>query len=178
MVRTKKIYREHLLNGAYQLVVAEGFKNFHARNVAKQIKCSTQPIYREFTNLTEFKDSLCDFIIAKIENYFKKNSITSLEGLSATVSSYAKKYPKEFLRFFVEDAECSMRVEGYIRGYFNQIAKEQHDYDSLEEDERNAMFQMFWYYIVGKGSLIAYQDREIPDTKVFLEKIETLYILE
>lgn len=55
MVRTKKIHREHLLQGAFRLIVEQGFKNFHARKIADMIDCSTQPIYREFESLEKFR---------------------------------------------------------------------------------------------------------------------------
>lgn len=175
MVRTKKIYREHLLNGAYQLVVNDGFKHFHARNVAKQIQCSTQPIYREFKNLTEFKTSLCEYIVSKMENFFKKFEINSLESLSKTIGDYAKKNPKEFHRFFIEDSVCSEYVENYIRTYFDKIVTDNADYAKLNEAELNSMFKMFWYYSVGKSSLIAHQDRELFACDSFLTNLDHLY---
>ena len=53
MVRTQRVQRSHIIDGAYQLIIDEGFKKFHARNIAQHIACSTQPIYREFANLAE-----------------------------------------------------------------------------------------------------------------------------
>lgn len=175
MVRTKKIYREHLLNGAYQLVVNEGFKHFHARNVAKQIQCSTQPIYREFKNLTEFKDSLCEFVISKMENFFKKYTIDSLETLAKVINDYGKKYPKEFQRFFIEDTQCSERVEKYIHDHFDRIISESDEYPALSQEQRETLFKLFWHYIIGKTTLVAHQERDIQAEDNLLDKLHELY---
>ncbi|MDH6364794.1 AcrR family transcriptional regulator [Enterococcus sp. PF1-24] len=157
MVRTKKIYREHLLHGAYQLVVNDGFKHFHARNVAKQIQCSTQPIYREFENLKEFKDSLCVFIIQKVENFFKKHPIDDLDALSHTIAAYSKKYPKEFQRFFIEDNQCSEYLENYIRNHFEKVMKDS-DYADMPQEKKDSTFKLFWYYTIGRLTLQTNQD--------------------
>ena len=52
----RKVYtREHILKAAYELINKEGFGNFTARNIAKQMGISTQPIYLEFENMQDLK---------------------------------------------------------------------------------------------------------------------------
>ena len=53
MARKKTITHDQILNAAYDLVVEQGFKSFTARNIAKKMNCSTQPIYLEFKNMAE-----------------------------------------------------------------------------------------------------------------------------
>ena len=55
MARKKTITHDQILNAAYDLVVEQGFKSFTARNIAKKMNCSTQPIYLEFKNMAELK---------------------------------------------------------------------------------------------------------------------------
>ena len=65
MVRTQPVQRSQIIDGAYQLIINEGFKKFHARNIAQHIACSTQPIYREFANLAELKSVLTTRVLLK-----------------------------------------------------------------------------------------------------------------
>ncbi|WP_179395702.1 TetR family transcriptional regulator [Lacticaseibacillus absianus] len=58
MARKKTITHDQILAAAYELVVEEGFKHFTARNIAKRMGCSTQPIYLEFANMAELKQSV------------------------------------------------------------------------------------------------------------------------
>ena len=52
----RKVYtREHILKAAYELINREGFGNFTARNIAKHMGISTQPIYLEFENMQDLK---------------------------------------------------------------------------------------------------------------------------
>lgn len=45
MLRSTIIAQEVIIEAAFELVRKEGFEVLSARNIAKQIGCSTQPIY-------------------------------------------------------------------------------------------------------------------------------------
>lgn len=48
-----KITREQILNGAFELVRQKGEKALNARSLAKELKCSTQPIFNHFSGMEE-----------------------------------------------------------------------------------------------------------------------------
>ena len=58
MPRKKTITREQILKAAHEVVASEGFSKFTARNIATKMKCSTQPIYLEFKNMDDLKQTL------------------------------------------------------------------------------------------------------------------------
>lgn len=58
MARKKMILKEDILKTAYELALDESFKSLTARNIAKKMNCSTQPIYLEFANMDELKDAV------------------------------------------------------------------------------------------------------------------------
>lgn len=68
MSRRKMITRDQILNTTYALVRQEGFAKVTARNVAKRMKCSTQPIYLEFKNMGELKSE----VYTKMEDELKR----------------------------------------------------------------------------------------------------------
>ena len=69
MARKKTITREQILAAAYDLVAKEGFSKFTARNIAGHMNCSTQPIYLEFKNMDDLKESLFE----KIKTYLQED---------------------------------------------------------------------------------------------------------
>lgn len=79
MSRRKIITRDQILNTTYALVRQEGFSKVTARNVAKRMKCSTQPIYLEFNSMGELKEE----VYAKMEGELKR----WLHGKQANVAS-------------------------------------------------------------------------------------------
>jgi len=70
MARKKTITRDQILKAAYEVVAKEGFARFTARNIAAKMKCSTQPIYLEFKNMEDLKQSLLkaifDYLSAEV----------------------------------------------------------------------------------------------------------------
>ena len=74
MARKKTILKAHILDTAYDVVKTEGFEGFTARNIAKTMNCSTQPIYLEFKNMDDLKNELYFRIKEYLtETIFKKN---------------------------------------------------------------------------------------------------------
>ena len=48
MPPAKKFQREDIIRTAYELVKSEGMGEMNARRIAKELGCSTQPIYHNF----------------------------------------------------------------------------------------------------------------------------------
>lgn len=144
MVRTQRVQRSHIIDGAYQLIINEGFKKFHARNIAQQISCSTQPIYREFANLAELKSVLTNRILLKYGDFLEDQEPRSLQALSRTITNYALDYPEEFYRFFLQDPDTVQSAKKVTKEVFLTI----------RSDKGNSVyFDFFWQYCIGKAAL-------------------------
>lgn len=141
MVRTKKVYRKHIIDGAYSLVLEEGFKKFQARNIAKRISCSTQPIYREFDNLAEVREALETRVLEKYQHFIEGAACDQLRELSQGIIDYAKENPVEFQRFFIEAPESSETLKAITQGYYQKT------------QAPDGLYNLFWCYIIGRASL-------------------------
>ena len=51
MPAVKKITRESIINGAFDVLREKGYSALNARSVAEKTGCSTQPIYNSFKNM-------------------------------------------------------------------------------------------------------------------------------
>ncbi|MBM7712675.1 TetR/AcrR family transcriptional regulator [Enterococcus xiangfangensis] len=154
MVRTQRVQRSHIIDGAYQLIINEGFKKFHARNIAQHIACSTQPIYREFANLAELKSVLTSRILVKYSDFLQDQEPRSLQSLSTTITNYALDYPDEFHRFFLQDSDTIQLVK--------QVTKD--TFVALQSEKNNPFFfDFFWQYCIGKAALAVNNANHTPD---------------
>ncbi|MDT2596594.1 TetR/AcrR family transcriptional regulator [Enterococcus dongliensis] len=154
MVRTQRVLRSQIIDGAYQLIINEGFKKFHARNIAQHIACSTQPIYREFANLAELKTVLTNRILVKYSDFLEDQEPKSLQTLSNTIMNYALDYPEEFQRFFLQDSDTIQLVK--------QVTKEVFTANKLEKNN-DLFFDFFWQYCIGKAALAINNANHTPD---------------
>ncbi|HCC00988.1 MAG TPA: hypothetical protein DEP42_07235 [Ruminococcaceae bacterium] len=57
----QKITKQVVLQGAFSLIQKEGIQKFNARNLAKQINCSVQPLYSYFSNIETLIYAVYDF---------------------------------------------------------------------------------------------------------------------
>lgn len=144
MVRTQRVRRSHIIDGAYQLIINEGFKKFHARNIAQHIACSTQPIYREFANLAELKSVLISRILIKYTDFLEDQEPKSLQSLSKAITNYAMDYPDEFYRFFLQDSDTIQQIKQVTRDIFATIQPEK---------STSILFDFYWQYCIGKAAL-------------------------
>lgn len=62
----KRIFKQDILDAAVRLVREKGPQSISVRNLAKEMNCSTQPIYSVFDNMETLTDELIAFVR---ENY-------------------------------------------------------------------------------------------------------------
>lgn len=73
----KQISKDQIINKSYEFVRQNGFQSLTARSLAKELDCSTQPIYQSFQDMNELKNVLAEksirFMLQYIENYSEGN---------------------------------------------------------------------------------------------------------
>ena len=55
MAGVARIQREDIINTAFEIVKEKGMEGLNARDVAKKLNCSIQPIFYQFSNMEELK---------------------------------------------------------------------------------------------------------------------------
>lgn len=54
----KQITKNQMIETAYQMIRNEGYESLTTRKLAKELHCSTQPIYQTFSDMKELKSEL------------------------------------------------------------------------------------------------------------------------
>ena len=94
MARKEQISKQMILDGAFDLVRTQGIEMLTARKLAAHISCSTQPIFRVYTNMEELSNEV--FVKAKAfyEQFcldFEQTDETPFVDLGLCYISFAKK---------------------------------------------------------------------------------------
>lgn len=115
-MKTKQIQRNQIIVGASDIFLEKGICDMKARDIAKELGCSTQPIYYTFDSLDQLCELAIDNAFRKIEKELvvqKSNNINEMlldidvkflnifakyEGLSETLFSKSK-YSKLLANF-------------------------------------------------------------------------------
>ena len=104
MARRKEIDKEKILDGAYKLAVKDGIESLTARNIAKAVHCSTQPIYLEFENMTDLRNQVLGRISKELKTNTLQQNFTAepLIDLALSYIYFAKDHVGLFRAMFVD----------------------------------------------------------------------------
>jgi len=73
MPAKKQISKEAILQAALEIVRECGLSAVNARNLAKKLQCSTQPIYLSFTGMDELKVAVTQMIDTEYDLFVKSH---------------------------------------------------------------------------------------------------------
>ncbi|EMS72203.1 TetR/AcrR family transcriptional regulator [Ruminiclostridium cellobioparum] len=164
-----KIFKEKILEAAFNLTREKGWENINARSLASKLSCSTQPIFRIYKDMAELKKDIFDYIEAfynqYIESHIDPENIFFSIGMAYI--GFAKEEPNLFKMLFMsnnfktasfmemlEDEENSAIADRIAAG--NQITIENAKYLYMET----------WLFTHGIASMVAtnscsFQNNEI-----------------
>lgn len=71
MPAKKQITKDMILTAALKLLKQDGFEAVTIKGLAKELKCSTQPIYLSFTGMDELRNELIPLAIKDFEDTMK-----------------------------------------------------------------------------------------------------------
>lgn len=157
MARRKSITREQILNAAYQLVLAEGFSKFTARNVASRMKCSTQPIYLEFDNM----DDLREQVMLKIQTYLLDNIFSKvitgnvLHDLVLNYVQFAEENRTLYRTLYVEEYIDAKELNDFNRTLFMSHMNQDEVFEKLTVEQKENCFITSWVMATGIATLNA-----------------------
>ena len=122
MARKEQFTKEYIINGGVEFVRQNGIEQLNVRNLAQFMKCSTQPIFRNYTNIEEYKLDLKKALHNRYKNYIYENT-DKKNYLFTTCYSYAlfaNVEPNIFRALFITSLAGSRTVDEVIISSRNQ----------------------------------------------------------
>lgn len=174
MARKKTILKSHILDTAYAVVKKEGFEGFTARNIAKTMDCSTQPIYLEFKNMDDLKNEL----YTKIKDYLTETIFTNdrsedpILNICLNFVHFAKDEPIFFRALFLENHLEPKKMHNLPYEEMLAAFEQNPKTDSLNKAEKRSLFESIWISVYGTAALLAQDLIELDEValKNSLEK--------
>lgn len=171
MARKKTILKENILKTAYLVLRNEGFKGFTARNIAKQMDCSTQPIYLEFKNMDELKSELMEKVYTYLTEEIYKCPRTGDQMLDFCINyiDFANKESNFFTALFLENQIDVCVLHQFSFQTFMEALSENRRTNQLNSKEKSRAFERIWPTIHGTASMVAqgtisFDEQEIINT--------------
>lgn len=156
MARKKEIDKQRILDAAYKLAVRGGIESLTARNVAKAVNCSTQPIYLEFENMQDLRNQ----VLAKISDELKSNTLQQnftgepLIDLDLSYLYFAKEHVDLFRAMFLDGEFGNQMIVDTLMGLGLEKFKQQFDAEQFSEERLNHIVISNWIAATGLATLL------------------------
>lgn len=148
----RKVYtKDQILKAAHEVVLESGFEKFTARNVAKKMGISTQPIYLEFKNMEDLKRTLLQKIETDLTRKFMSQPITGDLIVDAPVHyvEFALKKPKLFKALFADPKGGGPIMYEYSVEFYKELSKQSRRFGKLPKEDFELLHLEAWIVVNG-----------------------------
>jgi len=171
-----KILKKHIIEGSLNIVRREGMSRLNARNIAKEIKYSTQPIYTYYATMEELKADVLKAASDYFDNYLaecvKHRKGTSAYGaIGLGYIQFAKEEKELFKLLFMQD---NIYGQTWEQEQNSQIEMVMAATGLSRDDAKNFHLQM-WIFAHGIATFFATSYLDISDELIdeFLTRVSS-----
>lgn len=156
MARKKEIDKQRILDAAYKLAVRGGIESLTARNIAKAVNCSTQPIYLEFENMQDLRNQ----VLARISDELKSNTLQQnftgepLIDLDLSYLYFAKEHVDLFRAMFVDGKFGNQMIVDTLMELGIEKFKQQFDAEQYSDERLKHIVIANWIAATGLATLL------------------------
>lgn len=185
MEETKqKNLKQRIVEGARQVLLSDGYRNFSLRKIAREIDVSATSIYLHFENKDELVHTLMEEAIERLNNQLEKSittlddPISKLETLAHEYINFALEHPREYQVIYLISSEEMTRYpkekfRKARKGYeiVTDVLKEGVESGLIAEQKPRIAAYTFWAQLHGVMSVVLSKrlDTRI-DQKEFIEE--------
>lgn len=156
MPQKQRVTPEIILDSSFQLFRREGMGSINARSIARETKCSTQPVFSCFANLGIIKDELEQRAVQLFTDTLSPalSSPHALEDGCCAYLRFAQEDAKTFLHLFVE-TRLGMNVLFGEGGLYPQLLLLTAQQENLTEEKARELTDAVCLYANGLAYILA-----------------------
>lgn len=160
MPRSVQITKEKILTAALDILIRDGYSTVNIKSIAKELKCSTQPIAWQFGNMDNMREALTQEAVIYANQKMMPTSTDCIEAFWQIGYAYinlAFDIPNLFRFVYMGESK------NYCRGGFNSILTDRgnailidklYQYLNISREQAGMLFQRMIVYTHGIVSLV------------------------
>lgn len=164
-----RIQKEDILQAAFTSVRKEGLNSLHARGVANELGCSTQPIFGYYKTMDDLKSELYQFIEAYHSQYFNQVIVDDniYINVGMTYVNFALEEPHLFRALFMSDGFSNKKISDFVTNDSNEhIASNLPETVNLKSIHSQKLYTNMWLYAHGIASMVVTNHLQISKDEI------------
>lgn len=170
MARKEKFSKENLIKGGLEFVRNNGIEQLNVRNLAAFIGCSTQPIFRNYANMEEYKDDLKEIMHEDYKQFIYDNidKTNYLISVCYAYSKYAIKEPNIFNALFITSLAGSRTIDEVLNCSWNKetIEYAMNKYN-IKKEKAEKLYRDIRFYTHGIASQLSCKSILLSENEVY-----------
>ena len=160
--------KEDIVNSAFEIVKEKGVEGLTAREVAKRLNCSIQPIFYQFATMEELKKAVYEKIYALYKEYMLsgENTENSYRAMGKSYVRFAKDYPVFFKILFMQQTEMNKDNYAKIDQLGDKIIETGRKFTGLTFEEQKEFHLKVWIFTHGIATLIVTGTIKLNDNEI------------
>lgn len=166
-----KVTKEMISNTAFEIVRREGIGALSVRTIAKELGCSTQPIFSNFKGIDELKAEVIRsadrFYTQFVENEVENSQYPPYKASGIAYIHFAKYETQLFRLLFMRDRSAEGKEEADAQEHeFTDAAAAVREQTKAGEKTALDIHAAMWVFVHGIASMIATSYLEWDDETV------------
>lgn len=155
MPAKKQVTKEKILDAAMKLLKRRGLDAVTIKELAKELQCSTQPVYLSFTGMDALREELIPLAVRELEESMKEESADGLVRLfGMEYIRFAKKEPQLF-RFLFMRPNAFAEIKRMLLPIMEQTIKKLMETYQISHEEADTLHDHLWMHAHGIAAMIA-----------------------
>lgn len=166
MARKETVTKQMILDAAFEMAGESGYREVTARKLASHIGCSTQPIFRVFTNMEELQGEYTDLAIDFFEKFYQRYPRRYDEpfvNLGMAYITFAEKEKHYFEMLFLTKNRMGKSLYDILNGSNGNVMKEIRRAKEAGCVNAEDLFMKMWIFIHGAACMAMTGDYDLTD---------------
>lgn len=163
-----KIKKEDIIQATFEIVRKEGIEAVNARRIAKELHCSVQPIFSNFSNMDDLKDKVILLAFDKYVEYItsKTDSQNQYKSIGINLIKLAKEEPNLFKLLFMHESNLSYSHFMMDNQSYHYIEETIMRYVGMDKGNIPEFHSKMWLFTHGIATLIANNTCTFTDNEI------------
>lgn len=166
MARKETITKENIIQAGFDILQEEGIEQVTARKLAARANCSTQPIFRVYSNMDKLHEELFGRACQFFEDFYAEHprmTVTPFVNLGQVYIKFAGEHKKIFEFVFLSPKRYGRSMYDLVNGSKGNVSREIQA--ATAQGCRNAsdLFMKMWIFVHGAACMSLTGDYDLSE---------------